>query len=263
MKFATFNVNSVNMRLSILLNWLKENNVDAIALQETKTVDDLFPVAAFESIGYQAFFVGQKSYNGVAILVKKSSFSQIELLAKNLPNFPDVQARAIGVRLTEPTGNTILFIGTYFPNGTEVGSSKYLYKLDWMASLARWIRELISRRENIILVGDMNVAPTDNDLWNPEEYKNKVLVTPAERFAFGHLIDQGLIDTWTLEPRNPDQYSWWDYRFEGFAKNHGMRIDHILVTESIVKRYKTLTIDKKPRALEKPSDHTPVVLEIA
>lgn len=261
MKLATFNVNSLKVRLPILTDWLARTGVDAVVLQETKCIDELFPKEDLTNAGYECFFCGQKTYNGVALLARKGSFKQTELITLNLPNYADTQARLIAVRLTELSGESFIFIGGYFPNGQEVGSIKYLYKLDWIATLTDWIRNL-QKTNQIVLAGDFNIAPTDDDVWDPKAWEGNILVSPAERDAYKALLATGLVDAWTLDLHPEKSFSWWDYRFDGFRKNQGLRIDHIFLSEKIAKRYKSLTIDTNPRKAEKPSDHTPVVLEL-
>jgi exodeoxyribonuclease III len=259
MKLATFNVNGINARTEILCDWLKSAAPDALAIQETKTVDAGFPAEVFKPLGYESFFFGQKSYNGVAILVKKDTFKEAKLLTKNIPNYPDDSARAIAVELTEKDGTSFAFIGGYFPNGQEVGSDKYLYKLDWIASLTEWTRHLLAEKKSLALAGDFNIAPTDNDVWNPEEWKDCILVSAPERDAYTGLKECGLIDLWEKTPHDPQTYSWWDYRQQGFEKNHGMRIDHIFASAALASRLQSITVDTTPRTKERPSDHTPIV----
>ena len=175
MKLATFNVNGINARLAALIDWLKSSAVDAVALQETKTTDDQFPKEALAEAGYDAFFTGQKSYNGVALLVRRGSFKNAVLTTKGIPNYPDTSARVIAVAFEELTGKKWTFIGAYFPNGKEVGCDKYLYKLDWIAALTHWIRSLTEKKEDLVLAGDFNIAPTDADVWNPKVGREKSL----------------------------------------------------------------------------------------
>ncbi len=259
MKLATFNVNGINARLEIVSEWLKNKAPDAVALQETKTVDESFPKEVFTPLGYEAFYFGQKSYNGVALLIKKDAFLSSKLVTKNIPNYPDTAARLIAVELTEKSGKSFLFIGAYFPNGQEVGSEKYLYKLDWIASLISWIRKLRNAGTDVYLTGDFNIAPTDADVWNPESWKGNILVSEPERNAYTLLKDAGLVDLWEKTEHAPESYSWWDYRQQGFEKNQGLRIDHALASAALANRLESITIDKEPRAKDRPSDHAPVV----
>ncbi len=263
MKLATFNVNGINARLEILSEWLKKEAPDALALQETKTIDEGFPKEVFAPLGYEAFYFGQKSYNGVAILVKKDAFPSAKLIAKNIPNYPDTAARLIAVELTEKTGKPFLFISAYFPNGQEVGSDKYLYKLDWIASLTAWIRKLRSKGTEVYLTGDFNIAPTDADVWDPQSWAGNILVSEPERNTYSLLKNAGLVDLWEKTEHAPESYSWWDYRQQGFEKNQGLRIDHALASAALASRLQSISIDKEPRAKERPSDHTPVVASFA
>lgn len=259
MKLATFNVNGINARLTALIDWLKTSAVDAVALQETKTTDDQFPKEALAEAGYDAFFTGQKSYNGVALLVRRGSFKNAVLTTKGIPNYPDTSARVIAVAFEELTGKKWTFIGAYFPNGKEVGCDKYLYKLDWIAALTHWIRSLTEKKEDLVLAGDFNIAPTDADVWNPESWQGKILVSAPERDAYYGLLNAGLLDLWEKFPHAAGTYSWWDYRQQGFEKNQGLRIDHILATASPASRLSDIAIDTTPRSSDRPSDHAPVI----
>ncbi len=259
MKLATFNVNGINARLEILAQWLKTASPDAVALQETKTTDDTFPIEVIRSLGYEAFYSGQKSYNGTAILVRNKAFSRAELFAKNIPHYPDEATRAITVKLTETSGKSFLFIDAYFPNGQEVGSTKFLYKLDWIASLNLWIRELLQAGETVLLAGDFNIAPTDDDVYDPQGWAGNILVSAPERDAFAGLIQTGLVDLRMLLPHKAADYSWWDYRFQGFEKDKGLRIDHILANGPLACRLSSVTVDRTVRSMDRPSDHAPVI----
>jgi len=259
MRIASFNVNSIKARLPILLAWLQRAQIDAVVLQETKTEDDAFPLAAIQEAGYEAFYFGQKSYNGVALLARRDAFPAMQEVARNIPCYPDSSARSIAVRLTAVADTPFLFIGAYFPNGQEVGSEKYLYKLDWIAAMTRWVRELRKDGVSIVLAGDMNIAPTDDDVWDPEGWKGNLLVSVPERDAFQGLLRAGLVDPRARLHPGERSYSWWDYRFQSFEKNHGLRIDHILASPDLATRFTVLEVDRSPRSLERPSDHAPLV----
>lgn len=262
MQIATWNVNSIKVRLNHVLNWLEQTQTTALVMQETKTVDDAFPKDDFEAAGFEVLFCGQKTYNGVALAVRKSQVSAVDDIVFNIPGYPDEQKRLIAATITTKTGEKVRLAGAYFPNGQEVGSDKYFYKLEWIAALTHWVRDELGREKNFVLGGDFNIAPTDADLWNPQEWKGKILVSAPERSAYAGLIQSGLVDTWTLGLHAPETYSWWDYRMSGFEKNHGLRIDHLLVSPAVAKDMKDVWIDAAPRALEKPSDHAPVVMQL-
>lgn len=253
MKIATWNVNSLKVRLPQVLQWLAENPVDVLGLQETKLTDDKFPVAEIEAAGYQAVFSGQKTYNGVAIL----SRHPITEVVKNNPHFPDEQQRLIAATI-----QGIRIICAYVPNGQAVGSDKYLYKLKWLDALYTWLGEELRAHENLVLLGDYNIAPEDRDVHDPVAWQGSVLVSDAERAAFARLLALEFRDAFRLFPQEEKLYSWWDYRQMAFRRNMGLRIDHILLSAPLVKRCRSCAIDKIPRKWEQPSDHTPVVATI-
>ncbi len=262
MKIATWNVNSIKVRLEQVLDWLQAKNIDALVMQETKTVDELFPKAAFEAAGFSVLFCGQKTYNGVALVTRNDSITEVSDPVYNIPGYPDEQKRMISAHIRHTNGRSLRLIGGYFPNGQEVGCDKFLYKLDWISALTRWIKSRIDAGEDVLLGGDFNIAPTDDDVWDPIYWKDRILVSTAERAAYERLLKAGLIDTWTLGLHAPETYSWWDYRMSGFEKNHGLRIDHILASPALAQATGSVHIDTDPRALPKPSDHAPVVIEI-
>ena len=263
MQIATWNVNSIKVRLPQVLDWLKSTQTSALVMQETKTVDELFPASAFKEAGYRVIYCGQKSYNGVAMAVKSDEFTAVEDVVANIPGYPDEQKRLIAATLTHVSGRKLRLAGAYFPNGQEVGADKYLYKLDWIAALTLWVQGELKAHENFVLGGDFNIAPTDADLWDPVGWKGKILASAPERDAFVRLVNSGLEDTWSLGLHAPETYSWWDYRMAGFEKNHGLRIDHLLASPAVAAATCDVRIDAAPRALEKPSDHAPVVMDVA
>lgn len=254
MKFATWNVNSLNVRLAHVLNWLNDNKPDVVCLQETKQEDSKFPYAAFELAGYAAVHAGQRTYNGVAIL-SRLPVSNVQL---NIPHFDDMQQRIIAADI-----DGFRIICAYVPNGQAVDSDKYHYKLRWLDALTDWLKLELALNPKLILLGDYNIAPEDRDCHDPLAWLGQILVSPAERAAFKKLIALGLHDSFRLFEQPEKSFSWWDYRMMGFRRNHGMRIDHILVSDELKSQCLTAYIDKTPRQLERPSDHTPVVLEIA
>ncbi len=250
MKLATWNVNSLKVRLPQVLQWLAENPVDVLCLQETKLTDDKFPVAEIEAAGYQVAFTGQKTYNGVAIL---SRHPMSEVLKGN-PHFEDEQQRLITATI-----DGVRVICAYIPNGQAVDSDKYGYKLRWLEGLRRWLAEELAAHENLALLGDYNIAPEDRDVHDPAAWEGSVLVSPPERDAFRQLLDMNLKDAFRLFEQPEKLFSWWDYRQMAFRRNMGLRIDHILLTAPLAARCSACIIDKVPRKWEQPSDHTPVV----
>ena len=260
---ASWNVNSLKVRLPQLIDWLKIANVDAVVLQETKLSDDLFPVEAITEAGYDVAFTGQKTYNGVALLSKRSTFLAPEDIVLNIPDYPDDHKRFIAATLTTKNNDRkIRFIGGYFPNGMTPGNWKYLYKLDWLAALANELKKELAKNPNVVLGGDFNIAPEDADVWNPSERKDDILVSAPERAAFRELLKLGFTDSFRLISRETARYSWWDYRMKGFENNHGLRIDHLLVSEALKPCVKSADIDTRPRGNAQPSDHAPVTLTL-
>jgi len=253
MKFATWNVNSLNVRLPHVLDWVRNNQPDVLCLQETKQEDSKFPYQALLEAGYESAHIGQKTYNGVAIL----SRHPIMDIQRNIPNFEDDQQRILAATI-----NGIRVICAYIPNGQAVDSDKYQYKILWLDALNAWLKTELISHPKLILLGDYNIAPEDRDCHDPVAWIGQVLVSPAERLAFQNLLKLGLHDSFRLFEQAEKSFSWWDYRMMGFRRNFGMRIDHILVSNLLKPRCISAYIDKFPRKLERPSDHTPVVLEI-
>ncbi len=253
-KVATWNVNSLNVRLPHVLDWLKENPIDVLCLQETKQEDSKFPYEALLEAGYQAIHIGQKTYNGVAILSRRAMTN----VQRNIPNFVDDQQRVIAADI-----NGIRIVCAYIPNGQAVDSDKYQYKLRWLKALTAWLKTELIAHPNLVLLGDYNIAPEDQDCHDPAAWIGQVLVSPLEREAFKALQALGLHDSFRLFEQPPKSFSWWDYRMMGFRRNFGMRIDHILVSDALQSKCVAAHIDKIPRKLERPSDHTPVVLEMS
>jgi len=254
---ATWNINSLNVRLPQVLDWLAANPVDALGLQELKLVDEKFPFDALQAIGYHAAAFGQKTYNGVAIL----SRTPLRDVVRNIPGHSDEQARVIAATLDTPDG-PLRLVNCYFVNGQEPGSEKFAYKLQWLAALHRWIAEEMQAHPRLVLVGDFNVAPEDRDSFDPVGLKDTIHHTVEERAHFQALLALGLTDAYRLFDQPEKSYSWWDYRMLGFQKNRGLRIDHILVSEALLDRVKACTIDRAPRKNPQPSDHAPVVVTL-
>ena len=263
MKLATWNVNSLGVRLPQVLQWLDANPVDVLALQELKLTDDKFPVDAFTAAGYQACWFGQKTYNGVALLSRTPCMDVV----KNIPGFEDDMARVISGTILSaadaPAGAGIRVIGAYFPNGQAPGSDKFEYKMEWLTALRRWVREELTRFPNLVLMGDYNITFDDLDVWDPEGLRDTIHCTEEERYHLRALIALGLSDSFRLFEQAPKSYSWWDYREFGFKRNRGLRIDHILVSSALKDAVRACNIDKSPRRNERPSDHAPVVVEIS
>ena len=260
MKLATWNVNSLSVRLPQVLDWLQANPVDVLALQELKMTDDKFPFAALQAAGYHSQCFGQKTYNGVALLTRTPATDTV----KNIPGFSDDMARVISATL--PFGDAksaIRVIGAYFPNGQAPGSDKFDYKMHWLGALRQWIKTELQTYPNLVLMGDFNITFDDLDVWDPVGMHEHIHCTEDERFHLRSLIALGLHDSIRLFEQPAKNYSWWDYRDKAFRRNRGLRIDHILVSDALKPLVKACNIDKTPRKNERPSDHAPVVLELA
>jgi len=257
MKIATWNVNSLKVRLPQVLQWLERNPVDFLCLQELKLEQDKFPAAEIEAAGYHAVWAGQKTYNGVAILSRQSGRDVI----RNIPGFEDPQQRVI-TSTFELCGQQVRVVNAYCPNGQSLDSDKYQYKLQWFEAFRNWLEREMQSHGNLVVVGDFNIAPADEDVHNPDRWKGQVLVSEPERAAWRAICELGLADAFRLFEQPEKSFSWWDYRLNAFKRNAGLRIDHILLTESLATRCKSCTIDKETRANEQPSDHAPVLAEI-
>ena len=253
MKLATWNVNSLKVRLPHVLDWLAANPVDVLCLQETKQQDSDFPQAELEAAGYYSVYSGQKTYNGVAILSRVPA-GEVQI---GIPGFADEQKRVIAA-----TCGDIRVVDVYIPNGQAVDSDKYQYKLGWLNALHDWLEQELQRYPKLALLGDYNIAPEDRDVHDPKAWEGNVLVSEPERDKFRGLIELGLRDSFRLFEQEEKSFSWWDYRMMGFRRNHGLRIDHILISDPLLEQCKSCVIDKAPRKLERPSDHTPVIVEL-
>ena len=253
MKIATWNVNSLKVRLPQVLEWLSANPVDALCLQETKLQDADFPKEELQKAGYLSIFSGQKTYNGVAILTRK----EVREVQVGIPGYADEQKRVIAATLDD-----VRIVCVYVPNGQSVDSDKYRYKLEWLNALNGWLKEELARFPRLALLGDYNIAPEDRDVHDPAAWAGSVLVSEPEREAFRSLQALGLRDGFRLFEQPEKSFSWWDYRMMAFRRNMGLRIDHILLSEPLASQCKGCVIDKAPRKLERPSDHTPVVAEL-
>ena len=255
MKIATWNVNSLAVRLPQVLDWLGTHRPDVLCIQETKLADDKFPAIEFEGAGYHAQWFGQKTYNGVAILTRDA----VTDVVRNIPGHEDPQARVIAATVRD-----VRIIGAYFPNGQAPGSDKFLYKMAWLEAMKRWIGEQLVTHPKLVLLGDYNIAPEDRDVHDPVLWAGQIHCTPEERAHFAGLVGLGLHDAFRLfddQPAKP--WTWWDYRNLAFRKNQGLRIDHILISEALRGHVRTCSIDKLPRKNERPSDHAPVIAEFS
>mgnify|MGYP001579196743 CR=1 FL=1 len=250
MKIATWNVNSLNVRLPQVLAWLAAEQPDVLALQETKLIDENFPRAEIDAAGYQAVYAGQKTYNGVALLSRQPA----QNVVADIPGLDNVQRRVLAA-----TFNGVRVINLYVPNGESVESDKYRYKLNWLAALTAWIRQELAVHPRLVVLGDFNIAPDSRDVHDPKQWEGHVLFSEPERAAFQQLLTAGLCDTFRLFEQPEKSFSWWDYRMQGFRRNHGLRIDHVLASDALCKLCATSCIDKGPRAHERPSDHALVV----
>ena len=254
MKLATWNVNSLKVRLPQVLDWLAANQPDVLCLQETKQEDVNFPRDEIVAAGYQVQFCGQKTYNGVAILSKEPA--QDVLTA--IPGFEDIQKRVLAATI-----NGVRVICVYIPNGQSVDSDKYQYKLQWLAALNVWLKAERARYPKLALLGDYNIAPDDRDVYDPKAWEGQVLCSQPERDAFQGVVKLGLRDSFRLFEQPEKIFSWWDYRMNAFRRNMGLRIDHILLSDELAKSCRSCLVDKSTRKLERPSDHAPVMAEIA
>ncbi|SDV47587.1 exodeoxyribonuclease III [Chitinasiproducens palmae] len=257
MRLATWNVNSLKVRLPHVLDWLAANPIDALCLQELKMSDDAFPIAALHEAGYQSFFAGQKTYNGVAILVRNGLTIDEATVVRNMAGFEDPQQRLIAVTI-----EGVRVISAYFPNGQAPGTEKFAYKLRWLDALQAWLAGELATHPRLALLGDFNIAPEDRDVHDPAKWIGQNLVSDEERDAFRRLLALGLSDAFRLFEQEEKAFSWWDYRMFAFRRNAGLRIDHILLSESLRAACTGAHIDREPRKREQPSDHTPVVAEI-
>ncbi len=253
MKLATWNVNSLKVRLPQVLDWLEENQPDVLCLQETKLQDEKFPVAEIVDSGYQSIYAGQKTYNGVALLGKEKGDDTVS----SIPDLADHQKRVLAA-----TYKGIRVICIYVPNGESVGSEKYQYKLNWLIALNEWLQSELRKFPKLVLLGDFNIAPDERDVHDPTLWEGKVLFSDPERKAFRELLKLGLSDSFRLFEQPDKSYTWWDYRMLAFRRNRGMRIDHILVSNALAGTCTACIIDKNPRKNERPSDHCPIIIDL-
>ena len=252
MKIATWNVNSMNVRQAHVEEWLQNHEPDVLVLQEIKQLSEKFPADALRDLGYHSIANGQKTYNGVAVVAKTPPAEPV----LELPGFDDPQRRVLAVSF-----NGLRVVNLYVPNGSEVGSDKYAYKLNWLASLRDFLEAELGEHEKLVVLGDFNIAPADADVYDPEKWGDAILCSPLEREALGKLLDLGLTDVFRKFEHPEGTFSWWDYRAAGFRRNAGLRIDLILTSESMTDCCTASYVDKEPRAWERPSDHAPVIAE--
>ncbi len=274
-RIAAWNVNSIKVRLPQVLRWLESQEkaktpIDALCLQELKLTDDKYPHAEFEAAGYISLVAGQKTYNGVAIIVRKAALAAIATDAattflkpiRNIPGNDDEQQRILAATIPFAGTQPIRLVSAYFPNGQSPDSDKFQYKLAWLKALQTWLEAELSSHPRLALLGDFNIAPEDRDVHEPAKWIGQNLVSPEERDAFAQLIGLGLSDSFRLFDQAPKTFSWWDYRMMGFRRNAGMRIDHILLSDALKEKCSASIVDKEPRTWEQPSDHAPVIAVI-
>lgn len=252
MKIASWNVNSLKVRLPQVLEFLRTRRPDVLALQETKLSDDNFPHAEFEALGYHAVFSGQKTYNGVALISREAPREIIT----DIPGLDDHQRRILGACI-----GPLRVLNLYVVNGQEVGSDKFDYKLAWLEKVTAFVAEDLKRHPDYLIVGDFNIAPDDRDVYDPEAWRERILCSTPEREALRRLLDLGFTDCFRHLHPDERQYSWWDYRAAAFRRNMGLRIDLILTSEPLLSRCVGAAIDVEPRRWERPSDHAPVIAE--
>ena len=253
MKIASWNVNGIRARIDHVVAWIEDNQPDVLALQETKVVDELFPYDAFEALSYSVEAFGQKSYNGVANIIKSGSAKT----SKGIKGFDDPQTRVVST-----THEDIRVVNVYVPNGQAVGSEKFAYKLDWLDHLKKMLNDDLKKYPKMVVLGDFNIAPCDEDVHDPEKWRDKILCSDQERTMFEQILSMGFHDSFRLFEKGAGFHSWWDYRTAAYTKELGLRIDLLLVSDELKPLCKKSYIDEKPRWLEKPSDHTPVVVEL-
>ena len=252
MKIASWNVNSLKVRLPQVLDWLKQEQADVLALQETKMTDDVFPVQAIQDMGYQVSFSGQKTYNGVAIIAKQ----QPEDIVTDIEGLDDPQRRIIAATIDD-----IRVVNLYVVNGQAPGTDKFRYKLNWLHHVTEFLNQQLNDYQNVIVLGDFNIAPDDRDVYDPKKWHEKILCTTEERAALNNILDLGFQDCFRLLHDQAGYFSWWDYRMNQFARGMGLRIDLILASDELSETLSASYIDVGPRKNDRPSDHTPVVAE--
>ena len=252
MKIASWNVNSLKVRLEQVLEWLEANRPDVLVLQEIKQVTEAFPTESFTEAGYESLASGQKTYNGVAVVCRTAPADPV----MDLPGFEDPQRRVLAATI-----DGVRVVNLYVPNGQSVGSDKYEYKLGWLAALKDYLAAELEAHEHVAVLGDFNIAPDDRDVYDPEKWGDDILCSPLEREALGRLVELGFTDTFRRFEQPEKTFSWWDYRAAGFRRNAGLRIDLILANAALAEKCTASYVDREPRTWERPSDHAPVVAE--
>ena len=256
-KIASWNVNSLKVRLPQVLEWLAAQQPEVLCLQETKLEDKAFPLAEIEAAGYHAAFAGQRTYNGVAILSRQPLLA----VTRGMAGYDDPQQRVISASIATDAG-PLRIVCVYVPNGQAVGSEKYAYKLGWLAHAAAWLRQELVSYPRLVVLGDFNIAPEDRDVHDPLAWKGQILCSEPERLALRALLDLGLVDAFRCFEQAEKSFSWWDYRMQGFRRNHGLRIDLTLISQNLRDLCRASSIDKEARRAERPSDHAPVLVEL-
>jgi exodeoxyribonuclease-3 len=275
-RIAAWNVNSLKVRLPQVLKWLRDQEsakkpIDALCLQELKLTNDKYPHRELVEAGYLSLAAGQKTYNGVAIIVRRDALaftaSDVETtflkIIRNIPGHIDEQQRILAATVCFKGMQPMRLVSAYFPNGQSPDSDKFIYKLAWLNALEDWLKYELNQNSRLALLGDFNIAPTDLDVHDPSKWVGQNLVSRPEREAFQRLIELGLTDSFRMFEQAPKSFSWWDYRMMGFRRNAGMRIDHILLSEPLKDKCTASIIDKEPRTWEQPSDHVPVIADIS
>ncbi len=252
MKLASWNVNSLKVRLEQVLQWLDVHRPDVLGLQETKLIDEKFPTDPFAELGYHPVFAGQPTYNGVALIASSEPTETVT----EIPGFADEQRRVIA-----GTVNGVRVINLYVVNGKAVGTDKYAYKLDWFAAVTAWVEDELRRHDRLVVMGDFNIAPDDRDVHDPEAWREKILCSTPERSALRKMMDLGLVDTFRLFDQEEGIFSWWDYRAAAFRRGLGLRIDLVLASKALADSCTKAWVDAEPRRNERPSDHAPAVAE--
>lgn len=271
-RIAAWNVNSLKVRLPHVLRWLQDQErqkqpIDALCLQELKLTDDKYPHQELEAAGYLSLAAGQKTYNGVAIVIRKAALAAIASdretaflkPVRNIPGHLDEQQRILAATIPFAGTQPIRLVSAYFPNGQSPDSDKFAYKLDWLSKLQNWLADELDQSQRLALLGDFNIAPADDDVHDPKAWEGQNLVSPPERSAFQELLNLGLYDSFRMFEQAPKTYSWWDYRMMGFRRNAGLRIDHILLSDQLKEKCSASVVDKVPRTWDQPSDHAPVI----
>ena len=262
MLIATWNVNSVRTRLSQIINWINQVNPDILCLQETKVIDNDFPIKPFEALGYKVIAFGQKSYNGVAIISKIESQNVIKGFSGFLGDINDVNKFEDQKRLITADIKGVKIINVYVPNGSSLNSEKFDYKINWLNCLSSFLDKQEKKNELICLLGDFNIAPSNKDIHNPQRYEGGIMASEIERNALNNVLQGRLIDSFRIYEKNTGHWSWWDYRNNAYELNKGWRIDHIYISKALTSKLKSCVIDSNPRGNLQPSDHAPVMINL-